>query len=140
MSFSNMIYQVYHLIYSVYPISNITFNFWKTCSNDYKQTLEIRYTWYFARKSWFNKSLVISNYLLIACFTFPCCIAGIHRYFSVKHCVKSVHICSHSGPYFPAFGLNTERYLVSPRIHPKCGKIRTRITQNTNTSHAVSFV
>ena len=26
------------------------------------------------------------------------------------HCVKSVHIGSYSGPIFPAFGLNTERY------------------------------
>ena len=30
------------------------------------------------------------------------------------------------GPYFPAFGLNTERYGVSPRIQYECGKIRTR--------------
>ena len=27
-----------------------------------------------------------------------------------RHCVKSVRIWSFSGPYFPAFGLNTERY------------------------------
>ena len=26
------------------------------------------------------------------------------------HCVKSVSIRSYSGPDFPAFGLNTERY------------------------------
>ena len=32
------------------------------------------------------------------------------------HCVKSVHIRSYSGPYFPAFGLNMERYGVSLRI------------------------
>ena len=31
-----------------------------------------------------------------------------------------------SGPYFPAFGLNTERYEVSLSIQPECGKIRTR--------------
>ena len=31
-----------------------------------------------------------------------------------------------SGPYFPAFGLNTERYGVSLRIQPVCEKIRTR--------------
>ena len=31
-----------------------------------------------------------------------------------------------SGPYFLAFGLNTERYEVSLRIQSKCGKIRTR--------------
>ena len=26
-----------------------------------------------------------------------------------KHCVKSIHIWSFSGPYFPAFGLNTDQ-------------------------------
>ena len=31
-----------------------------------------------------------------------------------------------SGTYFPAFGLNTERYGVSLRIQSKCGKIQTR--------------
>ena len=31
-----------------------------------------------------------------------------------------------SGPYFPTFGLNTERYEVSLRIQSKCGKIQTR--------------
>ena len=31
-----------------------------------------------------------------------------------------------SGPYFPAFGLNTERYHVPLRIQSKCGKIPTR--------------
>ena len=31
-----------------------------------------------------------------------------------------------SGPYFPAFGLNTERYRVSLCIEPECGKIWTR--------------
>ena len=31
-----------------------------------------------------------------------------------------------SGPYFPAFGLNTERYGVPLRIKSKCGKIRFR--------------
>ena len=29
-------------------------------------------------------------------------------------------------PHFLAFGLNTERYSVSLRIHSECGKIRTR--------------
>ena len=42
------------------------------------------------------------------------------------HCVKSGRIGSFSGPYFPAFGLNTERYGVSLRIQSKFGKIRTR--------------
>ena len=31
-----------------------------------------------------------------------------------------------SGPYFPAFGLNTERYFLSLRIQSKCGETRTR--------------
>ena len=31
-----------------------------------------------------------------------------------------------SGPYFPVFGLNTERYFVFPRIQSQWGKIRTR--------------
>ena len=31
-----------------------------------------------------------------------------------------------SGPYFPTFGLNTERYSVCLRIQSECGKIRTR--------------
>ena len=41
------------------------------------------------------------------------------------HCVKSVQIRSFSGPYFPAFGLNTERYSLSLHIQSECGKIRT---------------
>ena len=31
-----------------------------------------------------------------------------------------------SGPYFPALGLNTERYEASVCIHSEYGKIRTR--------------
>ena len=40
-------------------------------------------------------------------------------------CVKSVRIGSYSGPHFPAFGLNTERYSVSLRIESEYEKIRT---------------
>ena len=32
-----------------------------------------------------------------------------YLYLSSSHCVKSVHIRSFSGPYFPAFGLNTDQ-------------------------------
>ena len=53
------------------------------------------------------------------------------------HCVKSVRIRSFSGPYFPAFGLNTERYGVSFSIQSECGKIRTSKTPHTDTFHAV---
>ena len=41
-----------------------------------------------------------------------------------------------SGPYFPAFGLNKERYGVSLRIQSEYGKIRTRRTPNTDTSRS----
>ena len=53
------------------------------------------------------------------------------------HCAKSVCILSFSGPYFSAFGLNTERYRVSLRIQSACGKMRTRKTCNMDTFHAV---
>ena len=54
-----------------------------------------------------------------------------------KYCVKSVRIWSFSGPYFPAFELNMERYRVSLRIKSKYRKIRTRKTSNTGTFHIV---
>ena len=53
------------------------------------------------------------------------------------HCVKGVFIWSFSGPHFPAFGLTTERYSVSYRIQSECGKVRTRKTPNTDSSHTV---
>ena len=64
-------------------------------------------------------------------------INGYFNYGLSLRCVKGVRIRSYSGPYFPAFGLNTERYSVSLRIQSECGKIRTRITPNTETFHAV---
>ena len=57
---------------------------------------------------------------------------------SNNHCVKIVRIRSFLDPYFPAFGLKTERYGVSLRIQLECGKIRTRKTPNTDTFHAVN--
>ena len=59
--------------------------------------------------------------------------------FVVRPCVKGARIWNYSGPHFPAFGLNTERYSVSLRIQSECGKIRTRITPNTDTFHAVRY-
>ena len=47
--------------------------------------------------------------------------------------MKSVRIWSYSGPRFLAFGLNTERYSASLRMKSECGKMRTRITPNTDT-------
>ena len=53
------------------------------------------------------------------------------------HSVKSVCIRSFTGPYFPVFGLNTERCSVSVRIQSESRKIRTRKTPNMDTFHAV---
>ena len=53
--------------------------------------------------------------------------------------MKSVRIRSYSGPYFSAFGLNTERYSVSLRIQFECAKMRTRITPNTDTFYGVDL-
>ena len=52
-------------------------------------------------------------------------------------CVKSVRIRSFLVPYFPVFGLNTEKYGLSPRIQFECGKMRAQKTPNTDTFHAV---
>ena len=59
---------------------------------------------------------------------------------ALKHCVKSVRIRSYSGPYFPTFGLNTEGYSLSLRIQSEHGKIRTRITPNTDTFYALKVL
>ena len=42
-----------------------------------------------------------------------------------------------SGPYFLAFGLNTERYEVSLLFRQNAGKYRPEITPYLNTFHAV---
>ena len=48
-------------------------------------------------------------------------------FYPYSHCVKSVRIRSFPGPYFPAFGLNTEKYgdcleyvKLSETIHSPC--------------------
>ena len=57
---------------------------------------------------------------------------------SHSHCVKSVRIRSFSGPYFTAFRQSTERYSISLRLQSEFGKLRTRKTSNTDSSHTVS--
>ena len=66
---------------------------------------------------------------------FTICKNHVNR--SLWHCVKTVRIRSYSGPHFPTFGLNMERYGVSLCIQSKCGKIRTRTTPNTDTFYVV---
>ena len=48
-------------------------------------------------------------------------------------CVRSARIWSYSGPHFPVFGLNTERYGESLCIQSECAKMRTRIAPNMDT-------
>ena len=60
-----------------------------------------------------------------------------HKCLNVYHCVKSVRIRSFSGPNFPAYGQNTERYILSLRIQSERSKIQTRKTLNTDNFHAV---
>ena len=64
------------------------------------------------------------------------------RYFG--RCQTSMMESSHENnlrkkcPCFSAFRLNTERYGVSVGIQSECGKMRTRITSNADTFHAVN--
>ena len=52
------------------------------------------------------------------------------------HCIKSVHIQSFSGLYFPAFGLNMERFEVT-RVQSECVKTESRKTLNMDTFYAL---
>ena len=58
-----------------------------------------------------------------------------------KYCLITAWKVSKYGvfpsPYFPAFGLDTERYGVSLRIKSECGKIRSRKIPYLDTFHAV---
>ena len=42
-----------------------------------------------------------------------------------------------SGLYFPAFGLNAERYFAPLRVQPECGKYGPEITRYLDTFHVV---
>ena len=85
---------------------------------------------YFLR--FFMVSLIHFQFLLF--FLFSLCYYSCFCKFKVcfLHCVKSVTIRSFSGPYFPGFGLNTERYRVCLRIPSECGKMGTGKTPNTD--------
>ena len=67
--------------------------------------------------------------------------ASAFNFQNVKyHSMKSVRIRNYSGPHFPIFGLNKERYFVSHRIQSECGKIRTRKSPNTDTCYALCII
>ena len=54
-----------------------------------------------------------------------------------KHGEKSVSFWTFSGPYFPTFELNTERYGVSLQIMSECGKTQTGKFPNMDFFQAV---
>ena len=63
-------------------------------------------------------------------------IASLGLQLALHDCIKIVRIRSFPGPYFPAFGLNTEIYSIILRIQTDCGKMQTRKTLNTDTFYA----
>ena len=68
---------------------------------------------------------------------FPLSETATDRLVLKHHYVKIVRIRNFSGPYFTAFGLNTERYYITLCIQSKYRKIWTRKTPDTGTFHAV---
>ena len=69
-------------------------------------------------KPLFMEIVLLSKEVDLICFT--------------SHYMKSVHIWIFSGLYFPAIGLNTDRFFVMQ----ECRKIRTRKISNMYTFHA----
>ena len=64
-----------------------------------------------------------------------CIFLQSYSYFDFTILRKNVLIRSYSGPYFPVFGLNTERYRLSLRIQSECRKLRTRQQTNSEYRH-----
>ena len=93
----------------------------------------------FQTNSCFLKVIITFSSYLIKLFEIHSCNSWRYYYSIIgnKHWVKSVRTRSFSGPYFPAFGMNTERYSVYVRIESESGKIWTRKSPDTVTFHAV---
>ena len=62
----------------------------------------------------------ISSYVFLYIFTFVK--INFHHFSKLLLSKKRPYLELYSGPHFPAFGLNTERYSVFLRIQSKCGK------------------
>ena len=93
---------------------------------------------YYQAKFAFSTSWYLGIKLLLCTVVFHKVIRKQFAFSVSDDFVKSVRIRSASGPYFPAFRLNTERYYsVSLRIQSEWEKIRTRKTSNTDTFHVV---
>ena len=92
-------------------------------------------------KFWQSSWIFIKSYLASQNHRVKATLMLLNLFVSLKknsegHCVKSVRIRSYSALHFPAFGLNMERYSASLCMQSQCGKIRTRITQSTDTFYA----
>ena len=91
----------------------------------------------------FSRSVIYTHILKVRLklsMVFLCNWWSILKVFLHLHCVKSVPIRSSSGPFFPAFGLNTEIYRVNLRIQSKLKKMRNRKSPNKDTFHAVLWI
>ena len=93
----------------------------------------------FQTNSCFLKLIITFSSYLIKLFEIHSCNSWRYYYSIIgnKHCVKRVRTRSFSGPYFRAFGMNTERYSPYVRIESESGKIWTRKSPDTVTFHAV---
>ena len=78
-------------------------------------TASVQSDWCRAKNYWYKYKLLKAHK----------CQLGRHNV--CRHCVKTVRIRSYSGPYFPAFGLNTDRSGLSLRIQSECSKNKDQV-------------
>ena len=113
----------------------------KSCSEQFSwktrpMTL-LRWTQFFSCKFWkgsrktFSKNTSSSRLKFV--FQFTALYISIIKSALCEKC----RFRSFSGPYFPAFGLNTEKHSLSRRVQYEYGNIRTRKAPNTDTFYAV---
>ena len=74
------------------------------------------------------------GHLLNVLCTFNLCLVSRGQLLSWQSCLKIVCIRGYFDPYFPTFGLDVERHGAK---RSECGKIRTRITPNTDSFYLV---
>ena len=106
-------------------IENVFKSFWKKCSNSVK-------TAFFLALSEYGNLIHMTGHqvLLVKVHRIKSCVLG------PLHYVKSARNWSYSGLHFPHSD-RIRRDRLSLRIQFECGKMRTRITPNTDTFHAV---
>ena len=96
------------------------------------------FLWYSSAGYIVNTYLRIRKYSISITSKFCQCpiLLGSHT----VRCLKTICNQGFSGPYFPAFRLNTERYFVFLRIQSKCRKKRTIKNFETDTFYQVRRV